>query len=440
MCSLYFQVRHSQRMNDTPLHPWLVAETTGNVLAAHCDCMAGLGEVCSHVGALLFAIEAAVKLRNSQTVTQEKSYWMLPTAIQKVPYSKVRDIDFTSAKMKKRKLDDQIEGSVTPKTPRTQGKCMGFIPPPSAEENELLFSTAKRCGSKPVILATTPGYSSVFIQEVLTRKYPLVLTELRDEHFISSSKEDLEKQCNEVYESISVSREEADNVESFTREQSKNKHWFRFRAGRITASKVKAVCRTPLEKPSQSVLKSVCYPTSFKAKQTEWGCRHESVAREKYKQLMKATHQNFEIVETGLLLNPSYPYLGASPDGVAMCDCCGEVCVEIKCPYCKRNDSLSDSMDKSCLQEDSTGKLSLKKSHAYYYQVQCQLLVSEKEFCDFIVWTNVDFHCERISVDNEVQAEIVHKAKQFFIKAVLPELVGRASSQPTTSNADHGDN
>ena len=29
---------------------------------AHCDCMAGLGEACSHVAALLFKIEVGVKL------------------------------------------------------------------------------------------------------------------------------------------------------------------------------------------------------------------------------------------------------------------------------------------------------------------------------------------------------------------------------------------
>ena len=34
--------------------------------------MAGICEVCSQVGTLLFSIEAAVKIRNSKTVTEEK--------------------------------------------------------------------------------------------------------------------------------------------------------------------------------------------------------------------------------------------------------------------------------------------------------------------------------------------------------------------------------
>ena len=36
--------------------------------------MAGLGEACTHVAALLFAIEATVKVRDSKMVTEEKAY------------------------------------------------------------------------------------------------------------------------------------------------------------------------------------------------------------------------------------------------------------------------------------------------------------------------------------------------------------------------------
>ena len=59
-----------KRMNDSGLNPWLVIERDGSVVNAHCNCMAGIGEVCSHVGALLFSFEAAVKIRNSKTVTE----------------------------------------------------------------------------------------------------------------------------------------------------------------------------------------------------------------------------------------------------------------------------------------------------------------------------------------------------------------------------------
>ena len=91
---------HSQRMNDTPLRQWLIAEKGGKIISAHCDCMAGLGEACTHIAATLFWVHATVRIRETKTVTQEKAYWMLPTGVKKIAYSRLSDIDFTSAKSK----------------------------------------------------------------------------------------------------------------------------------------------------------------------------------------------------------------------------------------------------------------------------------------------------------------------------------------------------
>ena len=41
-------VKHSQKLTAPPLHPWIAAEKNGNILCAHCTCMAGLGEACFH--------------------------------------------------------------------------------------------------------------------------------------------------------------------------------------------------------------------------------------------------------------------------------------------------------------------------------------------------------------------------------------------------------
>jgi hypothetical protein len=47
-----------------------------------------------------------------RTVTEDKAYWPLPAAVDKVPYSQIRDIDFTSVATKKRKLDCAVQGKV----------------------------------------------------------------------------------------------------------------------------------------------------------------------------------------------------------------------------------------------------------------------------------------------------------------------------------------
>ena len=51
---------------------------------------------------------------------------------------------------------------------------------------------------------------------------------------------------------------------------------------------------------------------------------------------MAQDHQSFILKQSGLLLDPANPFIGASPDGVVHCSCCGTGVLEIKCPYsCK---------------------------------------------------------------------------------------------------------
>ena len=53
-------------------------------------------------------------------------------------------------------------------------------------------------------------------------------------------------------------------VEQHTKEQSKSRLWYSYRAGRITASKFKAAVSTDGAMPSQSLIKSICYPEQHK--------------------------------------------------------------------------------------------------------------------------------------------------------------------------------
>ena len=75
-------------MREKPLTPWIAAEENGRIIAAHCDCMAGLGESSSHVASLLFAIESGVRIRESMTVTQKSAYWVMPTGVKAVQYAR----------------------------------------------------------------------------------------------------------------------------------------------------------------------------------------------------------------------------------------------------------------------------------------------------------------------------------------------------------------
>jgi len=63
--------------------------------------MAGLGEVCTHVAAVLFYLEALNRLEGERTCTEGQCAWILPSSLKSAQYLPIKDIDFTSAQGKK---------------------------------------------------------------------------------------------------------------------------------------------------------------------------------------------------------------------------------------------------------------------------------------------------------------------------------------------------
>ena len=67
-----------------------------------------------------------------------------------------------------------------------------------------------------------------------------------------------------------------------------------------------------------------------------------------------------------------------------------------------------------------------------------RFLFAKKDFCDFVVWTEVDYHYERIEPDVEFWSEALEHAHVNFMTAVFLELVGKFISRPTqiSTNTD----
>ena len=48
-------------------------------------------------------------------------------------------------------------------------------------------------------------------------------------------------------------------------------------------------------------------------------------------------HENFVVIQCGLILDPEFPFIGATPDGLVDCKCCNTGVLEIKCSFsCKQ--------------------------------------------------------------------------------------------------------
>ena len=68
-------------MTSPPLRPWIGVQFDGTVICAHCNCMAGAGEACSHVAALLYAVMAKANLTKETACTSVKCSWLQPSGV-----------------------------------------------------------------------------------------------------------------------------------------------------------------------------------------------------------------------------------------------------------------------------------------------------------------------------------------------------------------------
>lgn len=393
-------------MNLPPLHVWIMCQEDGSVETAHCTCMAGLGEVCSHIGALLYAIQHIVISRDSTSCTDVRALWKVPS-VSKVEYTPLNAMSF-----------GRIFSSASRKD--VQGLT-------EVEIVDLLKSI-EEAGSSSVLMRVVEPFATIIAEANSQTQIQIVnpYENMYKEEYEAFSLEELMQVASNI--SVTMTQEDCDILKESTVSQVNCESWFRQRIGRVTASNLKRVSRTSLNKPSLSLLKTICYPLKyeFQSKATTWGKDHEKDALLAYKQEQISCHENLEVNAVGLCLDPEYPYLGASPDSLVSCSCCGKGCVEVKCPYLLKDCSIVEysSQKASCLTTCEEG-ICLKKDHAYYYQMQQQMALTGTRYCDFVVWSPTELFIERITFNEEFWLLELQKSANFHKNVILPELLGK---------------
>ncbi|XP_057290012.1 uncharacterized protein LOC130612675 [Hydractinia symbiolongicarpus] len=208
------------------------------------------------------------------------------------------------------------------------------------------------------------------------------------------------------------------------------------RAGRITASVSKSAFTCDLERTKTLVDTVMQYKDQVDVVATRYGKRMETRARDVYTKKLEQIHTNFQVKTTGLHINTDFPYLGASPDGIVQCDCHSLGLVEIKCPY-KFKKSLKNWRQNKLCPINLTGEF--KQNHAYYFQVQHQMLVTDTKYCDFFVFSQgkhaEDTFLLRVKRNDKFCQSLLLKLSETFQKVILPELVTR-KSDPNLQNEE----
>ncbi|CAG2230969.1 unnamed protein product [Mytilus edulis] len=118
--------------------------------------------------------------------------------------------------------------------------------------------------------------------------------------------------------------------------QSDSDLWFYQRHGRITASILYSCLHFSGRNPDGHLVKLILGLTNSVNSDLpalRHGKKFEHVARESYLHDKKNLHDNLECKLSGFVIDNNSPYLGCSPDGLLECKCCGQGCLEIKCPY-----------------------------------------------------------------------------------------------------------
>jgi len=83
---------------------------------------------------------------------------------------------------------------------------------------------------------------------------------------------------------------------------------------------------------------------------------HEKIALEAYIHERTQHHKNLNISDAGLFVSLERPYIGASPDAIVSCNCCGKGTVEVKCPFCYKEGLPDDNPSNFCMTKDSSGE------------------------------------------------------------------------------------
>jgi len=431
-------VKHSQRLTVPAVKVWIATKNDGEVMCAHCSCMAGLGEACSHIAALLFAAQTNTELKGQFACTSLPCSW-LPPSFRSVPFAEIAKIDFSSASQKRKRLmkSDDADGSSTSDELQPQvKKRASLVSKPSDEDKHTFFEELSQSGGSPVILSLIAHYNEAYVPLYEAGKMMKPLTELYSAEAIKLPYPELLQKCEEVFEAVSFSFSQAQKVEEMTRTQAESRHWYHQRAGRVTASKLRQVLHTDSSQPSFSLITSICYPETYKGMPVacKYGCEHESRARDQYVELLGKSHNDFFVIKSGLILHPSFPFFGATPDGIVHCSCHGPGVLEIKCPFRCKEASFKEAATQAsfCLQESNDG-LQLKENHAYYYQVQLQMKICEVDYVDFVVWKEEDLFIQRITIEKEFIDDAMDRAEPFVKQGILSELVGKWFSRQKTS-------
>ena len=204
------------------------------------------------------------------------------------------------------------------------------ISPPSEIELNQLFDRLAQCKSRPSILALSRNHSSLYVPLSLDQNLPSPLSQLYDPENLNLNYMELLELADNLV--LSVTPDQCTVVEANTRDQSKSRLWFNMRTGRVTASRLRAVCKTDDALPSLSLIIIRNHPI-LKLVPLNGVVNMRKLLVKSILYCLHSPIRILQLVMVAFLFTLITPISGASPDGVVNCTSCGQGICEIKVCY-----------------------------------------------------------------------------------------------------------
>ncbi|KAH6946654.1 hypothetical protein HPB50_014405 [Hyalomma asiaticum] len=205
-----------------------------------------------------------------------------------------------------------------------------------------------------------------------------------------------------ILQDLQVTSAEARELEMNSRQQSRSNLSQQARLNRLTASCFGRVIKR-LNWTEKGLYNLIESKDLSRVRAIQYGLRNENVAADRYCSVMKSHGHNVSLQYCGLFVNPTCPWLRASPDRLIYDpEEASYGVLEVKCPYSLK-DSTPEVAKAQCasLRFSENNSPSLKKDHEYYAQVMGQMAITKCNWADFVVYSANWIAIERIHFDEE---------------------------------------
>ena len=234
-----------------------------------------------------------------------------------------------------------------------------------------------------------------YFKRYMQRKTQVKIMNIIEHVESSESKEDFKKKISEL------TKREIKLIEMRTRGQSRNELWFHYRRGVITATLSRRISHAIKKGGGERNVKINAAITKLQRKQLwfpaiTWGRLNEQNGINEFLKKFKRKHYDVSIIQPGLLLYETCPFIGGSADALVTCSCCGRFILEVKCPYSLRNQNpIIDGHKLPYLSDD----LKLRKNHVYFSQIQTYLALFGISKAFLAVWTPLETLIVEVDAD-----------------------------------------